>query len=173
MTEIELMERAKKYLDSMVRGVDPLSGAPLRSDDIVMNDRISKCLQYVSGVLERDMAAMTGKSEASARGLSEEQISALLSDDSEISASKVAVKINGLMGTDIKNTDLINWLEKKGLIFSERIWGKLCRRPTEEGLKIGIREVTYKGDNGNSNPFCVYGSAAQRFIYEHIGEIIG
>ena len=53
MTDLEILTHAKTYLDKLADGVDPLSGEPVKDDDIVRNDRISKCLLYVSGVLTR------------------------------------------------------------------------------------------------------------------------
>lgn len=51
MTELEIMQRAKMYLDKMAQGIDPISGQPVPDSDCICQERISKCLTYVSGVL--------------------------------------------------------------------------------------------------------------------------
>ena len=52
-TDQEIMQRAKLYIDKLANGINPLTDEPLREDDIVNNVRISRCLFYVSGVLEK------------------------------------------------------------------------------------------------------------------------
>ena len=53
MTELETLKRAKMYIDSLARGVDPISGQPAEDDSVINNVRISRCLFYVSDVLEK------------------------------------------------------------------------------------------------------------------------
>ena len=53
MTDLEMMQRAKQYIDSLANGYDPLSGKPVKDDDVVNQVRISRCLFYVSGVLQK------------------------------------------------------------------------------------------------------------------------
>lgn len=51
MTELDIIKHAKGYLDKLAEGVDPLTGAVVSNTDVVKQERISKCLTYVSGVL--------------------------------------------------------------------------------------------------------------------------
>ena len=53
MTELESMQRAKLYIDALANGYNPLSGQPVRDDDVVNQVRVSRCLLYVSGVLQK------------------------------------------------------------------------------------------------------------------------
>ena len=46
------MKRAKMYLDKLSEGINPLDGTRTNPDDIVNNERISRCFNYVSTVLE-------------------------------------------------------------------------------------------------------------------------
>lgn len=48
-----LMERAKKYTEKLANGVNPLDGTDIPEDDIVNNERISRCLFYVSDILRQ------------------------------------------------------------------------------------------------------------------------
>ena len=52
MREQKLMQRAKMYLDKMAQGIDPISGKPVPTTECICQERISKCLIYVSGILE-------------------------------------------------------------------------------------------------------------------------
>ena len=53
MTDHEILCRAKTYIDKLANGIDPLTDEPVRENDIVNNVRISRCLFYVSGVLDK------------------------------------------------------------------------------------------------------------------------
>lgn len=53
MEEREKLAAAKKYLDDLANGVDPLTGRILPEDSGVNNVRVSRCLFYVSSVLEK------------------------------------------------------------------------------------------------------------------------
>lgn len=48
---IELLKIAKNYIDDMSNGINPISKAKVSKDDLINNPRISKCLLYVSCVL--------------------------------------------------------------------------------------------------------------------------
>ena len=47
-TELEIMAHAKTYLDKLAGGINPLSDEPLPETDVVRQERISRCLSYVS-----------------------------------------------------------------------------------------------------------------------------
>ena len=53
MTEIEMMQTARVYLDKMANGVDPLTDKAVAETDCLNQVRISRCLFYVSDVLGR------------------------------------------------------------------------------------------------------------------------
>ena len=58
--EIELLKRAKIYIDSLANGVNPFDGTTLPENDIVNNIKISRCLFYVSSILEQNLANIQG-----------------------------------------------------------------------------------------------------------------
>lgn len=53
MTNLEVMKRAKTYMDKLANGINPLDDTTLSENDIVNNVRISRCLFYVSDVLRQ------------------------------------------------------------------------------------------------------------------------
>ena len=53
MTDLEMMQRAKTYMDKLANGINPLDDTTLSENDIVNNVRISRCLFYVSDVLRQ------------------------------------------------------------------------------------------------------------------------
>ena len=44
MTELEIMQHAKDYLDKLAKGIDPLTGREVPEGEIINNVRISRCL---------------------------------------------------------------------------------------------------------------------------------
>ncbi len=53
MTEFEVMQRAKMYMDKLAQGIDSISGCEMPEDSTLNNVRLAKCFFYVSGVLQR------------------------------------------------------------------------------------------------------------------------
>ena len=41
MTELEILERAKMYVDKLANGVNPLNDDPVKDDDVINNVRIN------------------------------------------------------------------------------------------------------------------------------------
>ncbi|MCR5135925.1 MAG: hypothetical protein K6C12_02340 [Oscillospiraceae bacterium] len=53
MTELEIMQHAKDYLNRLTKDFDPLTDCDLPENDIINNVRISCCLLFVPDVLCR------------------------------------------------------------------------------------------------------------------------
>ena len=51
MTDHEIMQHAKNYLDKLVKGIDPLTDKEVPEGEIINNVRISRCLFHVSHIL--------------------------------------------------------------------------------------------------------------------------
>lgn len=44
MTELEIMQRAKMYLDKLAQGIDPISGQEIPNDSVLNNVRLARWL---------------------------------------------------------------------------------------------------------------------------------
>ena len=53
MDDLELMKRAKIFIDKLANGIDPLTDKPVPETDMVNNVRVARCLFYVSDVLRK------------------------------------------------------------------------------------------------------------------------
>ena len=53
MTELEMIERAKMYMDKLANGVNPIDDTLAPEEDIINNVRLSRCFFFVSDVLRR------------------------------------------------------------------------------------------------------------------------
>lgn len=56
MTEQENLQRAKKYLEQLARGIDPFTGLELPEDSSLNDVRLVRCFLYASDVLEQVIA---------------------------------------------------------------------------------------------------------------------
>lgn len=53
MTDLEIMQRAKMYLDRLAQGIDPISGREMPEDTVLNQARLARCFSYVSGILQQ------------------------------------------------------------------------------------------------------------------------
>ena len=53
MTEVEKIQYAKSFIDKMANGINPLDNTPIPEGELLNHVRISRCLFYVSELLEQ------------------------------------------------------------------------------------------------------------------------
>ena len=182
MTELEIMQHAKNYLDKLANGIDPLTGREAPEDDVINNVRISRCLFYVSGVLQQviDNGGRVGAPPKAAElapfALPFEQRSRYAFGDWPLSASQIAQRLNELtdQGTmqKLKTTSITKFLLQSGLLFEEEgPSGNKNKRPTEAGRALGITTAQRMGQNGDYTAV-VYSREAQQFILDNLDAVI-
>ncbi len=188
MTEKEKMTLAKKYIDYLSRGFNPLDESPIRNDDIVRNERISRCLMYVSEVLgEVIEKGMGQEKEFSYKKpekvkkeefyLSQEERKRFILSDKPLTVTEIATGLSSLRDEmkykDLKGVAINEVLLQMGFLCEETGFnGKVSYAPTEEGLSLGIfREKRLSQQNFvyYVNLFTV---PAQQFILDNLDAII-
>ena len=179
MTELETMQRAKMYLDKLVRGIDPITDRSVPEDSVMNNVRISRCLHYVSGVLEQVIAngGVVGKKERKVEfSITRPQMAHIQLTRFPVGISEFAENIRTAAGDpDMKrpNTGKITaWLVGQGLMEpTTDAGGKSRRLPTEAGRRAGLSTRMHQGQSGEY--LAVYYDAnAQRMILDHLEEIL-
>ena len=149
MTELEIMQHAKGYLDKLAKGIDPLTDREVPEDDVINNVRISRCLFYVSDVLRQVIenggviSAPPKKGELAPYALPCEERSRYTFGEWPLSASQIAQRLNELVDLStvqkLKTTSITKFLLQSGLLFEEEgSGGSKNKRPTEAGRKLGI-----------------------------------
>lgn len=181
MTELEIMSRAKTYLDKLARGIDPLTDREVPEDDIVNNVRISRCLFYVSDVLRQviDNGGIAARPVRSADkapfALSFEDRARYPFGEWPATVSVIAERLNELADMNamqkLKTTSITGFLLQAGLLAEEQTPdGGRTKRPTEEGRRFGITTVQRAGQRGEYTAV-VYDRAAQQFILDNLDAI--
>lgn len=182
MTDLEIMQHAKDYLDKLAKGIDPLTGREVPENDIINNIRISRCLNYVSDVLWQVIenggviGAPPKKGELAPYALPFEARGRYAFGDWPLSASQIAQRLNELVDLEamqkLKTTSITKFLLQSGLLFEEEgPGGSKNKRPTEAGWKLGIATQQRSGQNGDYTAV-VYDRQAQQFILDNLDAII-
>lgn len=182
LKEIDIMKRAKMYLDKLSEGINPLDGTRVNSDDIVNNERISRCFNYISTVLE-DVINNGGtvvKNFYISRtpfSVSYQQLENFEYSDTPISLSEIVKRINNLIDSEnmveLKATAISEYLVEIGILkVVELSDGKKYKAPTEFGYKIGITVENRTSLSGHSYDVNLYSKNAQQFIIDNLRGII-
>ena len=171
MTELEILQHAKDYLDKLAKGIDPLTDREVPENDIINNVRISRCLFYVSDVLRQVIenggviGAHSKKGELAPYALPFEGRSRYTFGEWPLNASQIAQRLNELVDLSamqkLKTTSITKFLLQSGLLFEEEAPnGNKNKRPTEAGWKLGISTQQRSGQNGDYTAV-VYDQQAQ------------
>ena len=181
MTELELMQHAKGYLDKLAKGIDPLTGREVPEGEIINNVRISRCLFYVSDVLRQVIenggiqVKAVRNSEKAPFALSFEERARYPFGDWPATASVIAHRLNELVDLNamqkLKTTSITGFLMQSGLLFEEESpSGRKNKRPTEAGKSLGITTTVRTGQNGEYTAV-IYSMEAQQFILDNLDAI--
>lgn len=178
MTDLEMMQRAKMYMDKLAQGIDPITGNEVPADSVLNNVRLARCFFYVSGILQQaiENGGRVESRPKKNRFIVTPQVMARLAP------SDRALRISEFVGmiaaaADDPNTKrpsttvITDWLLAKG--FMEKILnaeGKQQRVPTEEGRRIGMYTETRQGQLGNYLAV-YYSPEAQQFLLDHLEDI--
>lgn len=181
MTENEKLRRAQMYISKLANGINPLNDKPVDQNEIINNERISRCLRYVSEVLD-GVIKSNGKTDIKKKVkklpffLSPEARSEFVSSEIPMTASEIARYLNSLADLNVcyklRVTDIIKWLVEAGLLEIQiNSENKEIKYPTSIGLDLGIFTETRSGLYGNYTAV-FYNQKAQIFIVDNIEAIV-
>ena len=177
MTELEILKRAKMYIDKMANGKNPITDMDASEDDVINNIRVSRCLFYVSGVLDKvianggEIGARFAKEKKDPFHISAEELSKFTYSQQPLALSEIAKKISSLVDAPnmrkLKYDDLARLLVSEGFL-EEYLTrdGRNRKKPTQKGLDSGISYDHRVGVDGNSYDTIVYDINAQRKVIE-------
>lgn len=178
MTDLEVMQRAKMYMDKLAQGMDPITGNEMPGDSLLNNVRLARCFFYVSGILQQviENGGCVGSKPKKNSFVVTPQLAARLAPaDRSLRVSDFAEMLAAAVddpNTKRPSTTMItDWLLVKG--FLEKVpnaEGKQQRVPTEAGRRIGIFTETRQGQYGEYLAV-YYSPEAQRFLLDHLEEI--
>ena len=171
---IELLKRAKDYIDDMSNGIDPITKNKVSKDDLINNPRISKCLFYVGCILNDYLVKETKKIPKPKFYLTNEE-KKKFTYNGDLIVSSLAKKISNLKTNEnmrsLKCTSITNWLLSLGYLKVVMQGGKNRKLPTQIGKNLGLYSQVRLGYRGKYE-VVLYNKDAQLFIMENIDKII-
>ena len=182
MTELEILKRAKDYIESLAQGKNPLDGSSLPDSDIVNNVRIARCMFYVSGVLQKVIdnsgevqRQALKRSQKDYFFLSAKEVNCLLPSEEPQTISQLTAYLNTFIDEltmrKLQAATVNRWLVTAGFLSEERDeYGQMQKRVTDDGKEIGIREREREHD-GRHYVTIIHTPQAQQFIFDNITAI--
>ena len=179
MTELEIMQRAKMYMDKLARGIDPLTDREVPWDSALNQPRLARCFSYVSDVLDKVIAnggTVTSATKTQPFAISAEQLATVRLSPEPVTVSWIVDALSGAVNDPgmrrLSATVITNWLLQQGFLekrtTAER---KNVRVPTENGHAIGLTSETRHGKEGEYQ-MVLYNFNAQRFVLDHLMEML-
>lgn len=179
MTDLEKIEYTKSFIDKLANGINPLDDTPIPDGDLLNNVRISRCMFYVSDILGK-VISNNGFSKRSSDNdkapfyINPEQLMKFEFSQEPIGVTEISKRINCLIDENtmkrLKVTSITEWLVDIDMLYNETINSKKRKRPTQQGLSLGITENIYEGQYGEYRKL-LYNAAAQHFIIDNMEAI--
>lgn len=181
MNEIDVLKRAKHYMDALSSGVNPVTGEPLAEDCELRSDNFYKCFSYVSGILEKELGKSISADELRSKRadfyLSEEDRAKVTVSDDHVGINTVAARINDVIDRDrmkgVSGGKLAECLVSMGYLRLETLSnGNVVRVATEKGTTAGIETQNRTDTVGKAYLQNVYSTEMQRFLIDNINDIM-
>ncbi len=181
MTQQELAQRAKGYMDALANGIDPITGRELLEDTVLNRPQMIRCFFYVSDILRQvaENGGHVGVKKAGKKipfALSMEQRASVPFSSAPLPISQFTDLLNKMVDLDtmkkLSTTTVTNWMVEKGFLrILKTPDGRHSKRPTPQGKQIGLSTEQRQGTAG---PYIVvlYDESAQRFIVDNLDEIL-
>ena len=180
ITELEKMERAKMYIDKMCEGINPITNEYAPENDTINNVRISRCLFYVSEILEKVIqnggeVTQVVKSAGGSRNLffiTDEQLDRLSPRENSCYANDIADDIKAVTAenntTKFQGAWITEWLVSIGMLMQTEK-GKCA---TEAGEAIGVESQLRQSIQKGERFVNLYSPEAQQFIFDNIYAVV-
>lgn len=182
MTELEKLEAARRTLDQLANGINPLSGEPHPEDTLLNDVALIRKFFFAAQILEKviDNGGIVGYVRVRDRRpfeIAAEQLSTVSVSEKPLTITNLVSSINqAAYAPDMRRlspTQVTLWLEQAGFLQTvKNAEGKNQRIPTENAASIGIELVERKNSNGSPFQMNLYSSDAQRFVLDNMSAIL-
>ena len=179
MTELEIMQRAKMYMDKLAQGIDPITDLEVPEDSTLNNVRLARCFFYVSDILEKVIGngGVVGKAVKTLDfTITPEQIALVQIFDYPVRITEFTdalyQAVNNPNMKKLNAGKITEWLIAKGLMTKQLgADGKTHRVPTDRGVQAGMSMRLRQTRDGEYQAV-YYNKAMQRFLLDYLFEII-
>lgn len=183
MYKCAVLRHAQDYLDALSRGIDPLIGEMIDPGEVVCQDRIRRCLVYVSEVLgqviENDGEIGRNRKKRSGRlpfAPNEAMQTEVTISDTPIPLNRIVQQINRYVEKGmykLRHRDVTAWLAANGILQAiTDTDGTTRMHVTDLGKAMGIiEELRHNSARKVDYTVLLYDAEMQRFILGHLPEI--
>lgn len=183
MTELDTVKRAKLYMEKLSCGIDPLTDRPIPAGEVALSPRMTRCFQYVAGLLEQIVAngGTVGEGEDRTGKIpplwTEDVLAKYVCPDTPLTMTEIVKQLNAVAGmsfyTKLSYRTVVQWLVTIGALeIIERSDGKHTHVPTEQGKALGIAIQSRVNRSGRVYNNVVYNAEAQRFLLDNMETIL-
>lgn len=192
--KLELLKRAKEYMEVLAGGMDPVSGQQLSRTDPMGSERMSRCFAFVAATLAEVIAERESGKDASSRAsrpekepkkkrpekvdflIQPEQLESVPVTEAPANMAEMARRLNdaaGLERSDVTSKLLSGGLEALGFLeYQESGSGKRSRVPTQAGRDVGILRQRFVNAMGQSYQVNLLDAEAQRFLLDNLDAVL-
>lgn len=175
MIDMEKLITAKVWIEKLANGINPLNDELVKDDDLINNVHISRCLFYVTELLNEIKAnTAVGERDRKPFFLSSKDAANIHTSTPNGIANFVRL-VNGYIPADMKPlsaAQVIKWLRKEGVLQEvSKGNGHKTNLPTEKGNSLGINIEVQRNPDGIDYQRVVYSVDAQRFLLKNIESI--
>lgn len=192
--KLELLKRAKEYMEVLAGGMDPVSGQQLSRTDPMGSERMSRCFAFVAATLAEVIAERESGKDAPSRTsrpekepkkkrpekvdflIQPEQLDSVPVTEAPANMAEMARRLNdaaGLERSDVTSKLLSSGLEALGFLeYQESGSGKRSRVPTQAGRDVGILRQRFVNAMGQSYQVNLLGAEAQRFLLDNLDAVL-
>ncbi len=165
MTELDVMKRAKQYMDLLAQGVDPISRRRVPGDSVLSQPRLQKCFSYVSTVLQRDLQRELQKDQPAPQSRSAQPAEPPAAPADAVPLLEFAKQLaasRGLVYAFPLYTTLTAWLRLEDCALFTTVGDQDLWDVTEKGAAMGL----------TSDGRLLCQPKAQAFLQERLDEIL-
>jgi len=172
----------KSNIDLLINGIDPQSKLEIKTDTILMSKFNNHLLAEVSALIDNVIKLNIDLSKANRR--TKYLFFIPLDQRVKIPLSNIPVPISTFVYTinehidytemkKLRATQITNWLFKKGYLSEiEHEDGKIFKVLTEKSASIGMSADNKTNAYGRNYDVNLYNETTQKFILDHLDEII-
>ena len=194
MERIELVERAKMYLQLLSNGVHPVTGQSIPHDSVFVDTKVKHCFSFITEVLDEYVVLKTKVEQLEKEKekntivvakkqvftITQEQCNCIKLSKEPISVMALMKNINAVIDAEttekLSSTRINKWLISRGLVASEKIktvTSKTVYKPSDDAVRIGITEESFVDKkSGEVKTQIKLEERAQLFIIENLEEIV-
>ena len=175
MIDMEKLVTAKVWIEKLANGINPLNDELVKEDDLINNVHISRCLFYVTELLDGIKAGTTVEGRGRKSFFLSSKDAANIHIPTPNGIANFVKLVNGYISSDMKPlsaAQVIKWLRKEGVLQEvSKGDGHKTNLPTEKGNSLGINIEIQRNPDGLDYQRVVYNVEAQRFLLNNIEAI--